>query len=66
MNSLALAADLSAATEALAASRAEVKRLRERIERLEAIARLNADTIRGMQRAASEAEAATYRRSAGR
>ncbi len=43
------------AANALDASSAEAERLRARIEQLEAIARLNGETIRGMQRATAEA-----------
>ena len=43
------------AADALAASLAEVERLRARIHVLEGVARLNGETIRSMQRAAAEA-----------
>jgi len=46
------------AADALVANDAQVKRLRERIVQLEAIARLNAETIRSMQQAALEAASA--------
>jgi hypothetical protein len=49
-------------TEALAASCAEADRLRARNKQLEAVARLNGETIRAMQRAATEAASAPYRR----
>jgi hypothetical protein len=50
------------AADALVARFAEVEKLRARAELLEAVARLNADTIRGMQHAATEATRALYRR----
>jgi hypothetical protein len=48
--------------DALAEARAEVDRLRERVALLEAVARLNADTIRAMQEAAREQELSFHRR----
>jgi hypothetical protein len=53
---------LRAAGSALDAARAEAEQLRQRVRQLEAICRLNAETIRGMKRAAIEAMAAAYRR----
>jgi hypothetical protein len=50
------------AAEALIAWCAEVEKLRARAEQLEAVARLNGETIRSMQRAATEAASAPYRR----
>ena len=50
------------AAEALVAGCAEVERLRARALQLEAVARLNADTIQGMQLAAIEAASEPYRR----
>ena len=49
------------AADALTASQAEVDRLHERVAQLEAIARLNGETIRGMQRAAAEIEREKFR-----
>ena len=49
------------AADALELSCAEVESLSERVEKLEAIGRLNGETIRKMQRAASEAASAQYR-----
>jgi hypothetical protein len=43
------------------ASQAEVDRLHERVAQLEAIARLNGETIRNMQRAAAETEREQFR-----
>ena len=50
------------AAEALIAWYAEVERLRTRALQLEAVARLNADTIRSMQEAACEQEISFHRR----
>jgi hypothetical protein len=50
------------AADALAASLAELDRLRVRIRVLEAVARLNGETIRSMQRASAEAARAEFRR----
>jgi hypothetical protein len=44
------------AADALAASHAEVERLRSRALLLEAVARLNGETVRAMQEAARELE----------
>lgn len=52
------------AAEALVARGAELERLQERIYQLEAIARLNGETIRGMQRAAAEIASAQWRQGA--
>jgi hypothetical protein len=52
------------AAEAVVAPDAEIERLRDRVDLLEAIARLNADTIRRMQRPATEAGSALYWRRA--
>ena len=45
------------AAQALVNWRATAERLQERVARLEAIARLNGETIQGMQQAAAEARA---------
>jgi hypothetical protein len=50
------------AADALIASSSEAEQLRQRVQQLEAIAKLNAETIRNMKRAAIEAMAAAYRR----
>ena len=44
------------AAEALTVSRATAERLQERVYQLEAIARLNGETIRSMQQATAEIE----------
>ena len=49
------------AADALANSGTTTERLQERVCQLEAIARLNGQTIRKMQRAARAAERAQYR-----
>ncbi len=48
------------AADALAASSAETERLHERIAQLAAVARLNCETSRNMQRAAAEADREQY------
>jgi hypothetical protein len=45
-------------TDLVSSLRAEVERLRARVQLLEGVARLNAETIRSMQRAAAEATTA--------
>ena len=50
------------AAEALVARDTEVERLRARAMLLEAVARLNAETIRSMQEAACEQEISFHRR----
>ena len=50
------------AAEALVARDTEVERLRARALQLEAVARLNAETIRSMQEAACEQEISFHRR----
>ena len=49
------------AADALASSSAEVERLRNRVAQLEAIARLNGETIQNMQRVAAETEREQFR-----
>jgi len=53
---------LVTAADALAASLAEMDRLRVRLRVLEGVARLNGETIRSMQRAAAETASAEFRR----
>jgi hypothetical protein len=65
MSSTNLVGRLRATADALAASRAEAERLRKRVYQLEAIARLNGETIRNMQRAAAEIERAQWFRRYG-
>ena len=50
------------AADALVVSCAEAERLRDRVELLEAVARLNGETIRGMQEAARELESEFHKR----
>lgn len=51
-----------AAAAALAAAARQEEELRARLELIEGVARLNGETIRSMQRAAVDAEAAPFRR----
>jgi len=50
------------AADALSAQRLEIERLRDRAALLEAVATLNAETIRNMQRAGVEGERTLHRR----